>query len=139
MSYSTNKINEGPSTIHGVGCVAATNIWPGEIVGVFTGEYFVTPMEGELPIYPEDLDWRYCIDAAVTTYRGERVAIVVNPISGDKTAIDRINHSDSPNCKCAGLAVVAAEPLQRGEELTIDYQHLDATPLVFPSDHEGNQ
>jgi hypothetical protein len=131
MTYATQKLTTRESPVHGLGCFATADIWPWEMVGVFEGEWLTLPLgpDGQ-PVYPPEVDPRYCIDVALTTVAGQRSCIVLNPIPMGlvfATPLDRINHSFTPNCKVVGLAVMAAEPIPAGTELTIDYTTLDCT------------
>jgi len=132
VTFSTDKLTVGESDIHGLGCFAATHISPGEVIGFFDGFWYLCPMGPVKPIYPDNVDSRFCID--VTTFKlGPRTfAVILDPLDGSEgTPLDRINHSDEPNCTARGLAVIAAGPIRRGTELTINYDDLNCTPLVL--------
>lgn len=135
MSYSSSKITAGKSSIHGLGCMAAGEIQAGEIVGVFAGQIYVVGMQGGQPVYPGNVDQRYCVDMAVVEQGGLCLAVVLDPVHGGKTAIDRINHSSNPNCVVCGVGVIAGRRIRRGEELTIHYGELDATPFIDPASY----
>jgi len=135
MSYTSFLAKNGPSLIHGQGCLARFDIQQGEIIGAFNGKWLVLAMGEREPKYPRGLDGRYCIDVHRFRQDGKEYCVVLNPIIHGKTPIDRINHSDEPNCTVHGLAVVAAEDIPRGDELSIDYRTLDCTPLMFTPDY----
>jgi hypothetical protein len=57
------------------------------------------------------------------------------PIPGaEPSGIDFINHSCRPNCRAdAGVLVVeTTKPIGKGEQLTLNYHHMDLIKLGLP-------
>jgi hypothetical protein len=108
--------------------------YEGQIIGGFSGKWLLLPLIDGQPVYPSSIDWRYCIDVKIMTFLGAEFCLVLNPLGGiGHNPIDRINHSDKPNCRVEGLMVVADMTIQPWDELFIDYSKLDCTEVIFDS------
>ena len=114
------------SRLHGAGMFATRGIPCGQIIGAFEGRWHLLPMGEIEPDYPMGLNPRFCID--FVRFDDDTALVLHLP---EPDGIDLMNHSETPNCAVAGLAVYAAREIESGEELTIDYNTLDFTELVF--------
>jgi SET domain-containing protein len=92
------------SKIQGLGAFATKRIVKGELLGEVEGteRHFSTLDAYSLSMAFESRPDHY---------------IVANPESIGRY----LNHSDTPNCRVAGLKIIAGKDIGAGEELTIDY------------------
>ena len=96
----SDRVESGPSTIHGTGVFARRPIAEGERVGRYTGQ--PTEDDGTYVLWIEDGDGGW-----------ER-------IDGDGI-LRFLNHSRSPNVEFDGPDLYALRDITAGEELCFDY------------------
>ncbi len=106
----------GPSSIHGTGVFAVTDIAAGAVLWEFTEgvDWRIEP--DDLAAFPEPYQSRlraWCY----LDHDGRYV------LCGDTAKF--MNHSDDPNCDEPDGQTVANRPIAAGEELTCDYRTFD--------------
>ena len=94
------QVHVGMSVIHGKGLFASRRINPGELIGTYHGE--PVSEDGMHVLWVEDDDGEWI------GYNGTN-------------HMRYMNHSDEPNAEMDGLECYATQPINAGEEITIDY------------------
>lgn len=131
MSWTDHDLVQVSSVAGESGVFARRDIAAGTVVGVFDGVADVFDVDEDGVV-----DWRGQ-DGAMSIHlklqAGKLFAIMPQravPISG----IDYINHSCRPNCDLsAGVMVVQTnQPVRAGEQLTVNYHHMDLLKMGRP-------
>lgn len=109
---------KGPSSIHGIGLIAAEQISAGTEVWRFMPGFDVVVPETRLPTLSPNARQQLIYYA----YFHTRTRTYV--LSGDD---DRFtNHSAEPNTEAAGYYTVARRDIAAGEEITVNYDSMSA-------------
>jgi hypothetical protein len=131
VSWTNFDLVETQAVGNESGVFACRDIAGNTVVGVFDGAADVFSVDEAGQVDWRGQDGRMSIHLALT--EGKLYAIMPHPgiaVSG----IDFINHSCKPNCRAdAGVLVVETlRPIVRGEQLTINYHHMDLVKLGHP-------